>query len=163
MKLTLSDWASIGEIVSGVAVVITLIFLIVGIRENTAVTRSTAFDRSMDSLNQFRMEIAKDPELTRLWVNQREVMRPPEPDEPQIPTVEQYRLILLAGTLWTMYEKSYFAHQYGLIGDNEWFRFERQICSRMEDMGSQAWERLATTMLTPQFTEYSLGLCSRSR
>ena len=35
MKLKLSDWASVAEIVAGIAVVITLIFLILGIRANT--------------------------------------------------------------------------------------------------------------------------------
>ena len=40
MKQKLSEWASIAEIVSGIAVVITLVFLIFGIRENTEVTRA---------------------------------------------------------------------------------------------------------------------------
>ena len=35
MKLKLSDWASVAEIMSGIAVVVTLIFLILGIRANT--------------------------------------------------------------------------------------------------------------------------------
>jgi hypothetical protein len=37
--MKLEKWALIAEIVGGVSVVITLIFLIAGIRENTAVTR----------------------------------------------------------------------------------------------------------------------------
>jgi hypothetical protein len=39
MNKKLSDWASIAEIVSGVAAEIALIFLIVGIRSNSEMTR----------------------------------------------------------------------------------------------------------------------------
>ena len=63
MNQKLSDWASIAEIVSGVAVVITLIFLIVGIRENTNVVRASAFSDNLSAFNDFSMTVAADAEL----------------------------------------------------------------------------------------------------
>jgi hypothetical protein len=162
--MKLSDWASIAEIASGVAVVVTLIFLIVGIRENTAITRASAFDRNMESVNQFRLEIAKDPELTRIWQSQRELLSLNWVEQPQGSNgIDSTRAILLSGTLWGIYEKSYYAHQYGLIGTDEWARFELQMCSRMKDLGSEIWDRLARETLSPQFTEYARVLCSNSR
>lgn len=165
MKLKLSDWASIAEVASAIAVVITLIFLIVGIRENTAITKASAFDRSMESVNQFRMEVAKDRELTKIWQNQRALLTVPDGEQLQGSSgigIDQTRAIMMTGTLWGIYEKSYYAHQYGLIGKNEWARFELQMCPRMKDLGSDNWDRLARTMLTPQFTEYARALCSGS-
>jgi len=70
MNQRLSNWASISEIASGIGVIVTLIFLIAGIRDNTEITRSAAFDRNMESINQFRLELAKDSELTRIWQRQ---------------------------------------------------------------------------------------------
>ena len=77
MNQKLSNWASIAEIIAAIGVIVTLIFLIVGIRENTEITRVTAFDRNMESVNQWRLEMAKDPELARIWRSRRELRRSP--------------------------------------------------------------------------------------
>lgn len=57
--MKLSGWASIAEIISGTAVLITLVFLVFGIRENTEITRAAAYDRNIDSLNQWRLDGAR--------------------------------------------------------------------------------------------------------
>ena len=67
MTLKLSDWADIAGIVSGVAVVITLVFLVIGIRENTAVTRASMYERSADRLIDLRNQLLNDPEMLRLF------------------------------------------------------------------------------------------------
>lgn len=67
MSRKLSDWANAAQIVSGIAVVVTLLFLILGIRENTAITRATAYDRNMDSLNYVRNVLVTDPETLDAW------------------------------------------------------------------------------------------------
>ena len=154
MNKKLSDLASIAEIVSGIAVVVTLVFLVVGIRENTDITRADAFDRNIESLNQFRLDLAKDPELARIWQEQSESQSMEEND--------QYRLFLLQLALWGIYEKAYYANQYDLIGLDEWSRFEHQICQRMDDMRSERWERLAASSLTEQFSDYARTLCADS-
>ena len=63
MTQKLSDWASIAEIVSGIAVVVALVFLVVGIRENTEMARASMYERTFDSLNQWRMDIANNDAL----------------------------------------------------------------------------------------------------
>ena len=68
MNQKLSDWASIAEIVSGIAVVITLVFLVLGIRENTEVMRATSFASSIDTLNEFTASVVTDSELRQLWL-----------------------------------------------------------------------------------------------
>ena len=62
MNQKLSDWASIAEIISGIAVVVTLIFLIAGIRENTAVLRGSSYSNTLESLNQLQASIMADSE-----------------------------------------------------------------------------------------------------
>ena len=44
MNQKLADWASIAEIISGIAVVVTLIVLIVEVRDNTEVLRVSAYN-----------------------------------------------------------------------------------------------------------------------
>ena len=67
MNERLSSWANLAEIASGIAVVITLVVLSVGIRENTEVMKSSIYTQSIDSLNQFRDAGFRDREAARIW------------------------------------------------------------------------------------------------
>lgn len=150
MNHRLSNWASIAEIVAAIGVIVTLVFLILEIRENTEITRADAFDRNMESINQWRVELAKDAELTRIWRSR---------ENPAILTEDdQFRLIMLQGSLWGIYEKSYFAREYGVLGESEWSRFETQMCFQMDSMSPQSWTGMVVS-LTSQFMRYAESVC----
>ena len=68
MKLKISELASFAEILSGIAVVTTLVILIIGIRENTDMTRALAYDRVIEGLNSVRGYVVQDPELADIYV-----------------------------------------------------------------------------------------------
>jgi hypothetical protein len=123
VTLKLSDWADIAEIVSGIAVVVTLVFLVIGIRENTAVTRASMYERSADRLLELRNQTLNDPEIARLF--QAFLDRKPE----GIEGIDRVRLRQYVVNIFQIYEQAYFAKQYGVLGDVEWRRFERQICA----------------------------------
>ena len=128
--MKLSDWASVAEIVSSLAVVITLVFLLVGIRENTEITRAAAYDRNIDSVNEVRGWIANNPDLATLYrafLNDETA----EIEEPRI-----IQLNLLMNSIFGIFEKAYFAFQYGHIGQSEWSRFDKQICIQYSHMVS---------------------------
>ncbi len=62
--MTIQDWGAIGEIVGGVAVVVTLIYLALQIRQNTrAVRLSTSHAVTEDVRNMFAL-MAEQTELT---------------------------------------------------------------------------------------------------
>jgi len=67
MKLKLSDWASVAEIASGIAVVLTLVILILSINKNTAVTQASMFAGLVEDLNNIYYTVVPDPELRRIW------------------------------------------------------------------------------------------------
>ena len=150
MNQKLSDWASIAEIVSGIAVVITLVFLVVGLRDNTEINRAASFDRNMESVNQWRAQLAQDPELLRIWQSRG------QPDD--LAEIERGQLRFLIFWLWGIYEKSYYAHAYGIIGSDEWSRFEVQLCEQRTAMDRSYWDNSAN-FLTPNFIEYVETLC----
>ena len=102
----------------------------------------------------WRFDLAKDTELTRIWQNQSDFQGLNETD--------QFRLIMLWGSLWGIYEKSYYSYSYDLIGRNEWSRFEVQMCQRKEEMGSRAFDSLSVSTLTKQFSDFVEQLCSDS-
>ena len=67
MNPKLSDWASVAEIASGLVVVVTLLVLIISIRENTDMIRATTYSQSINALNQWRDSISESREAAELW------------------------------------------------------------------------------------------------
>ena len=113
-----SSLRQLTELLAGVAVVVTLIILVVEIRQNTEVARAASYAESMDGLTQWRLTMASDPELATLW----------EAYNFGGERSEDFRLDLLVSSLWGIYENAYYSNQRGLFGPSEWERFERQIC-----------------------------------
>jgi len=154
MKLKLSDWASIAEVLSGVAVVVTLVFLIVGIRENTRITRAAAYDRNIDSLNQSRNAMIRDREIARIW----QALQDGDPTG--LDELDLVRARVLVSTLFNNYEKSYFANKYGTLGESEWSRFANQICRQYHNVLSFSGQPEGLrAVITEEFMRYIEGSC----
>jgi len=66
MNQKLSDWASIAEIISGIAVLVTLVFLVLEIRAGTNVTRASMYGDILDSLVENRTLRIEDSEFDSL-------------------------------------------------------------------------------------------------
>ena len=122
MNQKLSDWASIAEVVSGAAVVITLIMLLIGIRENTITTRAAEYSSLLDSINELESNRLHDAELMLLW----RAFARGETFDRENPGHERFRLYLQM--LGRNYEKAYYQYTSGVIGQTEWERFLFPIC-----------------------------------
>ena len=131
--MKLEKWALIAEIVSGLAVVVTLIFLILGIRENTSVTRASVYSDITDSINNIQQTLFEDPELSRLYdaYTGRKTGELSEADES--------RTNRIAIAILRVYEKAYFGRQYGVIGDPEWGRVQSAICLHHDLSVAAGW------------------------
>ena len=73
--MTIQDWGAIGEIVGAIAVVVSLIYLAIQIRQNThqialsmESTKLAAFERNIESGNRAREILISDPELVALFL-----------------------------------------------------------------------------------------------
>ena len=152
MSNKLSTWASIGEILSSLAVVVTLIVLIQGVEENNAVTRANAVERSFDSLNEWRMAVSQDEQVVR-------VLRAfNEGRSNELTDAEEYRMFLMLLSLWGIFEKSYYAWQYETLCPDEWNRYEYAICDQREQFDAELWGGIER-WLTPRFRTYVVTLC----
>lgn len=123
MNQKLSDWASLAEIVSGVAVVVTLMFLILGVRENTEVARAASYQAIQDGINRLAEGMLHDPEVLSVW------RRFENGVSGEFTEAEQDRLIVLLRIAYRSYETAYYSRQYGTLGSSEWARYEQQICA----------------------------------
>ena len=153
--MKLEKWALITEIVSGIAVVTTLIFLILGVEENTNVVRASAYDNHLQSLNEWRRSVREDADSVRVF--DRYFIQGIR-DVSDISRDDGARLSLMLQELWLIYEKSYFAWKYGTLGEAEWDRFLRRVCVTYQD-DREGWQERIEAFLTTEFTQYITATC----
>lgn len=154
MRRKLSDWANIAEIFSGVAVVVTLIFLILGIRENTEVVRASMYQRSTDQIIEWRNLMIADREVAHLF----EAFF--SGDNEGLSEIDARRQRQLVLNLFQIYEQAYFAEQYGLLGPAEWRRFEKQICTFHNRLQAfPAFFDFVNNVMTEEFAKFMKNLC----
>jgi hypothetical protein len=149
--MRLQQWTSIAEIVSGIAVVITLVVLIAGIRENNSLIRATMYTDRIESINAFSLAIAQDADLGRMW----QAYVDEETDS--LSAEDRPRLVNLLQTLLRTYETAWYARDAGFIGDAEWTRFDGSICTGYNR--SQATGFNFDIVLTDQFVEFLSEAC----
>jgi len=153
MRFRLAEWANIAEIVSGIAVVFTLIFLVVGINENTEIARAVAYESQITSLNDIRKTLVQDRELMLAWqAYQRGEIE-------SLSEIDRIRVEYQVNILWAVYEKAWVSFTYGIIGAAEWARFERLICLNSDLLQANAMEDIVTPQLTEKFVEFIDETC----
>ena len=132
------------EIVSGIAVLITLILLVVEVRENTTAQQRSSYNRFSDNLIEWRKTVVSNPELFGAWY--REVMT----DE-DLEGEEFKRFTMHMEIMWLTYDQAYYSHSSGLLGDSEWDRFRYWVCE--SDTPSRFCRQVWVSLSQP-FREY---------
>jgi hypothetical protein len=72
--MTLDDLGNIGEVVSAIAVVVSLLYLGIQIRQNTRSVRSASFQELLNHIAQVNLRVGENPEVAALYraANERE-------------------------------------------------------------------------------------------
>jgi hypothetical protein len=157
MNQKLSDWASIAEIISAVAIVVSLIFVGMEIRRNTEAEYLLSYDRLLAEMTNWRMTLATNPETYAEYELFVEAMEADDPESLD-PTVRRTgRTVAIA--LVQIYERAYFARSYGRIGDAEWSRFQVVICNPDNQAMTNLMSR-TVNRFSQQFVDY-LSQCVR--
>ncbi len=155
MKKSLSDWASIAEIISGFAVVATLIFLIFGIRGNTEITRVAVYESNINSLIEWRSQLIQDRDIARLWEAYTNA------DIENLDSTDRLRLVQLVANNFNIYEKAYYAQLYGVMGTSESARFEAMSCVQYGNALQNEWMlNILDRIMTTQFMSYLSDNCA---
>jgi len=152
--MKLEKWALIAEIVSGAAIVVTLLFLVLGIRDNTEVLRATAYANLQNGLNEFQIAQMSDPELSRgfgQFING---------DAADLSDLDQGRLGIGLAILFRNLETAYFMNKYELLGESEWERFEDSICRNRGRLQRYLGDDLIRGTMSSEFMGYIGDTCT---
>jgi hypothetical protein len=112
--MSLEDLGNIGEFVAAVAVIVSLIYLAVQIRQNTQSMHAAAAHQATVGASVFTMPIAESEELARIFSTG--LFRPD-----QLTTEEErIRWLVLFITLFRHYEDVFLQYKNGTVGAESW-------------------------------------------
>lgn len=114
--MTLSDLADVGEIFGGLAVLVSLVYLIVEVRRNTKTARSGAAWNATVALAELCEEISASPELAELVLRAHE----PDADPEQFTAGELAQVFFVCRSVLYKYEGQWHLWKEGTLSDEMW-------------------------------------------
>ncbi len=115
------DTRSVIELLSAGAVLIGLIFVGFELRQNTAAVEATTLQSSTDGSVAWMMDIATDPEMTRVWMT-------PVDKLGSLTEVERMQLHLVLRAQWFRFQNAYLQHLRGTLNEDDWEIYKGYIC-----------------------------------
>ena len=151
--MTIQDLGAIGEIVGGVAVIATLIYLALQIRQANVATHRNMYAQAATDISQFWLSLAKDPQLNDAFTT---MLRAPD----TLTEADRERGYLVMDSFLSLME-SYFLHnrQYGeQLSQDRWSRMLRRMFATA---GAQEYWRRRRGSFHEDFAVYIDGVIAR--
>jgi len=114
--VTLEQLANLGELIGGIGVVISLVYLAIQVRTNTSALRSTASWDANHTFAELNDRIWQDPE----WAELLRRSTQPDVDAGTFTDAEQFRLHVFGRSNFQRLESQYFLHKSGLLAAGIW-------------------------------------------
>ena len=154
MKEKLQEYALLAEIISAFAVVITLLILIVEVRENTDTLKTSSYQSQLEKFNGWREVMLLEQQNMDIFLlySQGKI-----PDQG---TSEYIRLNFILSTLWGNYDSAYASFKSGMFEDNEWNRIKVSMCLEYETMHDRKIEDIVYLRISSDLIKYIESECS---
>ena len=132
--MTLSDLASLGSFISGIAVLASLIFVGFQLRQNTQAVRATASQAHASNLQQIVTPIVENGEVARLW-------RLGLLDIKGLTDDERVRFVAFLSGLFRFWESSRLQWRHGQLDNEHWENVAQQAIDFASQPGvKHFWE-----------------------
>ena len=138
---------AIGEIVGAVAVVVTLGYLAVQIRQNTRSMRTATRQNVLGDSISFLEHLFTDPELARVWGDG---IR----DSESLSEPERHRFHLFAMSFFRRFESIHQHHREGLLPTSDWAGLRDSVLEGVARPGLLAWWESNSFRFNPYFREF---------
>jgi len=145
-KLSLTEWAQIAEVVAAVAVVISLVYVGIGLRDNTAAVRSASVQAITTTSQNGLIAESTSAELSR-------IRRVGDDDPSTLDVDERHRYYTLYRQIWLSFQNVYFQRDLGTVGADLWGTYQRIICSQFTRPGVRATWADHASVLDPGFVD----------
>ena len=148
----LQRWAQLAEILGGLAVLVTLIFIGLEIRSNTAVNRATSYAELLYEINEWAMTTRSNPDQMA------DILALSDYQSGSLSPEDFRKMNQTMSSLWRVYDTAYYYYRYGLLGEAEWQRFASSMCTS----GAQnpdVWEDMYRPRISVEFANFLEDHC----
>ncbi len=145
-RLSLSEWASLAEVVGTVAVVISLVFVVLSVNRNTAELRATNDAFLYEQSDSMTGTVAADPALAERYANKAYGLEFSDPVEAQIFWSEVREL--------NMWEAAYYWYLDGLFSSRQWAGWDQAFIATLKDEFPEDWWRTVRKSYSADFAKH---------
>lgn len=145
--MSLQDFASVGELLGAVGVIISLIYLAAQVRQNTAALRASSITGITDRTAESMGMVASNPELARLLGKGVAGDSPLEPEE-------RIRFELLMGNWFTHWQGMHRQISVGAIDEELFHAWLPVIAFYAKNPRVSEWLASSRSALTPEFRSF---------
>jgi hypothetical protein len=143
----LSQLADLGELLGGVAVVASLIYLAVQIRQNTRTVRASTLHQNTDLWSSLFLRLA-EPDLAGAYVagmaGQQEI-RP----------LHYTQFFFICRSMFLAFENQYYQMRHGVLDSEAYAGYERSISTQfLAFRGFRLWWELNRPVFSPEFVDH---------
>jgi len=148
--MNLEQYAKIAEIISGFAVVVSLLLLVREIRDNSELIGSATYDSLVAEVSDWNAVNSTDDSLAEmnfvLSSEGADALSPRQAKLRQDMTISLYQI----------YERAFIQWELGHLDDEEWERFRAQICSPRDQMFRDFVEPRLESRVSSRFNSYRI-------
>ena len=142
--MTLQDYANIRELLGGIGVIATLVYLAIQIRHNTQSQRNDSRVNTTRGMTQWYFTIMADSELVTIF--DKGFL-----DTASLSTHERARFMWMMAALGSRVEEIYSQYEAGLINDDLWTKYRGVMASTLENEVVKEWWDSKVTPFTDGF------------
>ena len=152
--MTMLEWGALGELIGGLAIIVSLIYVGIQVKDSAGATRSAAANDASVSMQSWYLEMGSNREASDLWFN---AMTSPEP----LPTHEEFQFMMMMHAVLLGMQNSYLLSQEGTI-DAEFREATTTAVVAVKDLpGLERYWRQRRGFFHSGFAEYMDGLLAR--
>lgn len=144
--MTLSDLGNLGELVSAVAVVVSLVYLAVQVSQNTRMMKVSTHHALNTAYNALHIAYGTDPAVSSLLDRGSE-------DYTRLDRDERLRYALLMRASFGLHSDMFLQHRERLVSEEEWASQCRAIARALAAPGARAWWERSAEIFPEPFRE----------
>lgn len=151
MQTKLQKYALIAEVIGGIAIVASLLFVGLQVQQSTSITRASSYQNFLEEINDWRAVMVADPDLRRIFM-----IYTDEEEVGDLAEEDRIALAMHMGNFFSTMEGAYYSREYGLLGDSEWERVEVGLCQNFKRSQRNEFD---IAYISEQFRAYMQDRC----
>ena len=151
----LESLANLGEIIGAIAVVVSLIYLAVQVRQNTQAQRTENFSRALDRVAAMQASLSQDSDAAVVFAKG-------VADPSALSPTERIQFTWAMYELFGAFEFMFLASNTDAIPEEVWQRWSAAVAWWLTFPGIQTWWKVRPIPFTESFTGYVEGLLANN-